>query len=360
MSIRPKASILNPELLRPSSLNSVARNPELIWLDKNENLDPLLSASNHNILLSMPAFSLYTYPEAGDLYRKLAKWTGVSSDSFILTPGSDGAIRLVFDAFVEVGDSVVHTFPTFAMYPVYSQIFGAKVHMIHYERKKNVPHLNIQELLEVIGMKKPKLVCLPNPDSPTGTVISPDVLKTVLSACESAGSVLLIDEAYHPFYQWSAVKWTEKSKNLIVARTFAKAWGVAGLRIGYAIAHPDTVSLLHKIRPMYETSTLAVDYISLLLDHSSEMEESVERINAGKKFFEKEMLLMGFTISPALGNFSHVNFGEYGPVIHAALKNKVLYRPSFDHPSLIGFSRFSVAPEAIMTKVVNWIKESLK
>jgi histidinol-phosphate aminotransferase len=283
----------------------------------------------------------------------------VSADSLLLTPGSDGAIRLAFEAFVEHGDAVVHTTPTFAMYPVYSQMFGAQVRQINYAPTADGPFLDQSAIFNALQEFKPKLLCLPNPDSPTGTILAPETLREILIACESVGTVLLVDEAYHPFHDSSVVSSTQASRNLIVARTFAKAWGVAGLRIGYAVAHPQTIALLHKLRPMYETSTLAVEFMCRMLDHSAAMIQSVARINDGKHFFENEMHSLGFGVAQTAGNFTHIAFGERGEVVHAALSGKVLYRASFDHPCLAGYSRFSVAPRAFMTQVADLIKLSI-
>ena len=89
--------------------------------------------------------------------------------------------------------------------------------------------------------------------------------------------------------------WAEASENLIVARTFAKAWGAAGLRIGYAVGNPATISLLHKMRPMYEVSTLAVECMSRMIDHRAVL-QAVARINAGKALFESRMRRLGFDV----------------------------------------------------------------
>jgi histidinol-phosphate aminotransferase len=277
-----------------------------------------------------------------------------------LTPGSDGAIGLTFEAFVEHGDFVIHTVPTFAMYPVYSQMFGASVCQIDYVPSETGPRLDSEAIVRALRQHSPKLLCLPNPDSPTGTTLAPGCLREILAACEEVGTVMLLDEAYHPFYEWSAVEWTKTSRNIVVARTFAKAWGGAGLRIGYAVAHPETIALLHKLRPMYEVSTLATTFMCEMLDHVPAMLESVARINAGKKFFVDAMRSMGLKVLPTAGNFAHVAFGDYGPAIHAALANKVLYRVAFDHPCLAGYSRFTMAPEAIMVEVVNSIKQVIE
>lgn len=359
MSIRPRNSLLNAALQRPSALNSKPRESGRLWLDKNENLDPALEAILQEVLRELPGLSLNTYPESGVLYDKLARWLGVSPEYLLLTPGSDGAIRLVFEAFVEQGDVVVHTSPTFAMYPVYCQMFGAKVHMLEYSRSEKGPRLEGGAIVDALRKHQPKLLCLPNPDSPTGTVIAPDTLSEILRVCEKLGTVLLVDEAYHPFYEWTAVPWTESSPNIIVARTFAKAWGAAGLRIGYAVAHPQTIELLHKMRPMYEVSTIAVEFMSRLIDKSSEMMRSVDRVNEGKRYFQREMESMGFNVLPSAGNFAHVNFGLHGAAVHAALAPKVYYRAGFECPSLAGYSRFSIAPKEMMEKVVNIVRRAV-
>jgi len=358
MSIRPRPSLLNPELRRPSALQSVPRGPQQLWLDKNENLDPQLMALTHEVLSSIPREVLATYPEAGMLYRKLARWVGVSPESLLLTPGSDGAIRLAFEAVVEQGDPVIHSLPTFAMYPVYSQMFGARVREIHYTPSAQGPMLDTAKIIEAVRAFKPKLLCLPNPDSPTGTTVAPEVMREILAACEAAGTLLLVDEAYHPFHESSVTSWIQSSPNLVVARTFAKAWGVAGLRIGYAVADPQTIALLHKLRPMYECSTLAIEFMCRMLDHSPAMMQSVARIKDGKNRFESRMRSLGFGVLQTAGNFMHVAFGDRGPVVHAGLAGKVLYRVVFDHPCLAGFSRFSAAPPSIMAPVADLIERA--
>lgn len=358
MSIRPRRSLSDPGLQRPHALKSIPRDPDMLWLDKNENLDPELLQVTKEVLDSLPASAIATYPEAGALYRKLGAWLGVSPESVLLTPGSDGAIRLAFEAFAEPGDAVVYTSPTFAMYPVYSQMFGVRACPLEYQRNADGPWLDPQRIVDALREHQPKLLCLPNPDSPTGTVLEPTTLRQILAVAEQTGTVLLIDEAYHPFHDWTAVPWVAESRNLVVARTFAKAWGVAGLRIGYAVGHPDTIALMHKMRPMYEVSTLATEFMARMLDREGDMLKSVARINEGKRYFVEAMRACGFDVLPTAGNFLHVAFGERSAAVHAALAGKVLYRAGFDQPCLAGYSRFSVATTPIMAKVANLIGQA--
>lgn len=360
MTIRPRPTLLDPTLQRPSALASQPRDPALIWLDKNENLDPALLEVTSAVLQQIDRSALACYPEAGELYRKLGAWAGVTPDSLLLTPGSDGAIRLVFEGFVEPGDAVFITEPTFAMYPVYAKMFGARVTAVQYQPGAQGPWLDYAALAQHVREQAPKLLCLPNPDSPTGTVAPPEAMAELLAACEAAGTVFLVDEAYHPFHAETQIRHTQTSRNLIVARTFAKAWGVAGLRIGYAAAHPETIGLLHKMRSMYEVSTLATDFMARMLDHSDAMQVSVARTLAGKEWFAAQMRGLGFEVLTAAGNFLHVRFGAAGPAVHQALQGRVLYRKGFDIPALAGYSRFSMAPQEILAPVVGLIQQAVK
>ncbi len=360
MPIRPKKALLNPQLIRPSALDSRPRSQEMLWLDKNENLDKELLAVATEVLSSIPSIALATYPDAGELYRKLGEWVDITPESLLLTPGSDGAIRLVFDAFVEKDDAVVHLRPTFAMYEVYGQMFGAKTTEIDYFATEDGPKIDTELIISVLSEKTPKLLCIANPDSPTGSVLTSDALKKILKVCEQVGTVLLLDEAYHPFFAWTGIPWTKEYKNLIIVRTFAKAWGAAGLRVGYAVAHPETSKLLHKLRPMYETSTFAIEFMTRMLDHEQAMTKSVSSINEAKIYFCKEMEKLSFKTLPTEGNFTHVAFGEKSMAMHNALKNHVLYRESFDHPCLAGFTRFSLAPKSVMKEVVKIIHGALE
>lgn len=360
MTARPRKNLLSKSLTRPETFKAVPRESSTIWLDKNENMDPLQLDVIKSICDDIDPMILSTYPEAAEAYEKLGDWLNVGPESILFTPGSDGAIRMTFEAYIDDGDSVIHTSPTFAMYPVYSKMFGAIAHELNYTRNSLGPHLAVSEVKEELARLKPKLLCLPNPDSPTGTVLAEHELIDILKVCEDTGTLLLIDEAYHPFYSWSAIDLTKSSKNIIVARTFAKAWGAAGLRVGYAVANPETISYLHKMRPMYEVSSFAVEFVAKAISHVAEMEASVKRIMEGKAYFVESLRSKGFPVIDTHANFVHVAFLDQSGSIRKALEGKVLYRHSFDQICLAGYSRFTVAPIPIMEKVINLIEKALK
>lgn len=182
-----------------------------------------------------------------------------------------------------------------------------------------------------------------------------DELRAIVEAAGEAGSLISIDEAYFPFYDKTALPWLPDYEHLIVLRSTSKAWALAGLRIGYAVAAPEIADAIQKVRPMFEINSLAVEVFLAMLDHYDAVLAAVKRLNDGKAYFRAEMDRMGFVTFPCEGNFQHVGFGEHSEKIHAALADVVLYRTDTDMPCLAGFSRFSVTTVGGFKPVVDAI-----
>lgn len=355
-----RTPVEDPVLWRPSWTDGSERNPNLLWLDKNENLDPELSAVCSKVLAEIPPRIYSTYPESQNLYRKLARSLKLEANQLLLTAGSDGAIRAVFEAFISPGDKVIHTQPTFAMYSVYSQMYGAAVTKLDYHPSSVGPTLDAEQIITSIKKVQPRLVCLPNPDSPSGTAFDPDTLQRIIVEAGNAGAVILIDEAYFPFYEHTCIETINKHPHLAVCRTFAKAWGLAGLRIGYVAAQNELVTKLHKVRPMYEVNTLSVAAIERMLDFESEMLASVRRLKEGQDYFASELQAMGFRAIKTNGNFMHVDFGSHSSQVQVALSGICLYRNNFKDPCIKDFSRFSLTTKTQFQPVVNAIRMVVK
>lgn len=353
----PRGPVADPALARPDWTRAQPRDPARLWLDKNENADPALSAVVTGVMRGLPPEAYFTYPDSAELYGKLAGWVGCEPGQLLLAAGSDGVIRSVFEAYVGEGDTVLHTVPTFAMYPVYCRIFGARAVGLDYAPSPAGPLLTAERIVAAVRAERPRLLCLPNPDSPTGTVLTLAELESILAACAEVGALMLVDEAYHPFHPVSAVPLIARHPHLVVARSTGKAWGLAGLRIGYAVASPQVALMLHKVRPMYEVNTVAVHGFARMLDHVAEMEASVARLQAGKALFLAAMEEMGFRTLRGAGNFLHVAFGERAAAVHAALEPIVYYRKDFAEPCLQGFSRFSCTTPELFAPVIDAIRK---
>ncbi len=337
-----RQAILDTTLTRPDWTKSGIRDPNLLWLDKNENTDPVMSAVIARVLDELDPGAVGVYPDCAPLYHALAEHLGVSPYQIVLAPGSDGVIGSVFRSFISPGDLVLHTNPTYQMYAVYCRMSGAATAPIEYEAGKDGPYLPPEKLISEIRARGPKLVCLPNPDSPTGTAFTPDAFASIVESALDVGAALIADEAYHPFFPQTAIPLIADYPNVIVARTFSKAWAMTGLRLGYAVTTPETAVLLHKVRPNYEVNEVGVQMaVRMIKEFEHEMLASVKRLNAGRDAFDTSMRELGFRTLGCHGSFTHVAFGEHADKVHAALKNIVLYRQNFSEPCLNGFSRFS-------------------
>lgn len=281
----PRHFLMSPELTRPDWLKMRQRNSKFLWLDKNENTDPTLRRLIDQLVGELDSSVYSIYPDNGVLYRKLGEHLNVLPEQVILTPGSDGAIRSLFEAYVAPEDVVIHVQPTFAMYTVYCQIYGAKPVVMDYQPSTIGPILDVDAFVCAIKTHQPKLVCLANPGSPTGTVLPANELRRIIEATADVSGIMLVDEAYYPFYSKTVVGWLSEYKHLVVARSFAKAWGLAGFRVGCAIGSSDVIGILHKIRPMYEVNTLAICMLEKMLDYYDEVLQSVKRLEKGKQYF---------------------------------------------------------------------------
>ncbi|GEO82175.1 pyridoxal phosphate-dependent aminotransferase [Pararhodospirillum oryzae] len=350
-----RPALHDERLQRPDWTRPAGRDGRL-RLDKNENTDLALRVLIGNLLAALPPEAALDYPDAAPVYAKLAAHLGLSPSALLFTAGSDGAIRTAYEAFLEPGDTVLMTAPSFAMYPVYARMFGARIVAVDYQPG---PLLGMEKLLAAVAEHHPRLVCLPNPDSPTGSVLSLDALDVLAQAVGREGGALLVDEAYHPFCKITALPLIDRHPHLMVARTFAKAWGLAGARIGCLVATPTTTALLHKLRPMYEVNAVGLALLDRLLDHADTVMAAVDRILDGKAWFLDQMAGRGFPVLRGEGNFLHVAFGDQAPRVHAALADKVLYRPDFSEPCLAGFSRFTAAPQSVLEPVASLVFDSL-
>ena len=355
--------IFKPELRkvqRPNWTTSQFRDVNKLWLDKNENSDKLLLKEIKKIFNQIKVAAIFSYPDLSKLYKKLAKNLKVNPKNLLLTAGSDAGIKTVFESFINEGDVVVRTNPTFAMYSVYSKIFNTKEILLDYEKTEQGPKIDLKKIIRIILRKKPKLVCLPNPDSPTGHSFSPDEIKTLLKKARKIGSLVLIDEAYYPFYSFSSEKFIKKFPNLIIARTTSKAWGLAGLRVGYVLSSINIIKEMHKVRPMYEISNVGAELFNKYMSKENLVKNSVRRLLEGKKYFIKEMSNLGFDLfKKEDGNFVHVNFKNHKEKILKKLSKKVYFRHKESHKSMVNFSRFTLTSKENFKKITKIIKKTI-
>ena len=215
------------------------------------------------------------------------------------------------------------------MYNVYAKAFDAKVSYVKYSlNNEGLLSLDVKNLLNLLK-KKPKLFCLPNPDSPTGSSLNNKLLDKIFKICEKNDCYILIDEAYHLFYKSSQIKKINTYKKLIVVKSFSKAFGLAGLRAGCIVANINTINYLKSFKQMYEINHFCsevlnniftkkgINIIQKSINDKKKWEKVLSNISQRKKIC---------TIIQSDGNFIHVNFGINKKKIINELKKICYFR----------------------------------
>lgn len=277
-----------------------------ILLDFNERTLPPSPKVLKAIQDLLKSNKLQVYPEYGDLEDKLARYAGADADQILVTNGSDQGIDLLFRTFTEADDTVIIPTPSFAMFYQSAQIMGNKILCPLY--KKEDLSFPVEELLGMIN-KSVKLIVVCNPNNPTGTLIP--IVDIEKIAQKASNAIILVDEAYFEFSAVTAVPLIKKYPNIIVTRTFSKAFGLPSLRVGYIVASKKYINELLKIRGSYDVNMIAYTAALAVLDDLKGMEKYANEVMTQAK--------------PRIEEF----FTENGITFYQSAGNFVLYRPTY-------------------------------
>ena len=233
----------------------------------------------------------------------------------------------VFEVFISGGDRVITCSPSFAMYPVYCKMFGA----IHCPIKLKVKNYDyFSELKKKIIKIKPKLVAIANPNQPIEVMLNIKQIEEICKLSQRFGSLVIIDEAYYHFNNITAQPLIKRFKNLIVVRTFSKAFGVAGMRIGYTMSNSKVIGLMLSIKPIYEINAFNMKLVRHLIKNIKVMKKYVKEIHKGRSLLNKFLMSKNIEM---IGKFSNTvlfkldNKKKVDRVIKYLFKNKFIVRP---------------------------------
>lgn len=351
-----KLNIVN----RPSWKKNHARDCKKLWLDKNENPDIYLCNKIKSIIQKIPPHSIFGYPDLNFIYERLSSILKVHKKNLLLCNGSDGGIRATFDCFVNQSDKVLIPSPTFAMYNVYAKLFKTRLLSFKYLLKNDKFIFDINNFLQIIKKKRPRLICLANPDSPSGTVLKKNQVLQIIKTAKKIKSIVLIDEAYYPFCNITLKDEVNKHKNLIVVRSLSKSWALAGLRIGFILSNEKIIKYMTSSKPMYEIGGLQTYILSNLITkkYYLNVKKSVKDLNASKKKFIS--LLDKFNKVNYINthsNFIHVQLGKNRKKIIKEIK-KFAYIRDVQSKILKKYSRITITRYKFLKKIFNIIKKN--
>jgi histidinol-phosphate aminotransferase len=327
---------------------------DALRLDFNENT---FSPSPKVIerLRQITAEGLTKYPEREGVERIAAAHFGLQADQVLLTNGVDEAIHLVCAAFLEEDDEAIICTPTFFMYEVSARMMTAHLTRVQADASLDFPY---QRFLAAITPRT-KLIIVASPNNPTGAVVSRDHLLAICAAAPQA--VVMVDEAYYHFFGETLFADVGKVPNLLVARTFSKAYGLANLRIGLLVGNAALMKFVRKVCSPYNVNGVALDCLPVALADDAYVAWYAEQVNAGRARMMDGLRALGVDFFPSHANFVLMKIGpKHTELVKAMRARGVLLRDRSTDPGCDGFVRITIGVEEHVTRGLAALKESLQ
>ena len=303
----------------------------IVKLASNENPLGMSPKARQAILDAVDDLARYPDGNAFDLKSALSRRFGIPQDGVVIGNGSNDLLELVAGAFLRPGTSSVYSQHAFAVYPLATQSRGAEGIVVP---AKNFGH-DLDRMLKAITPDT-RLVFVANPNNPTGTFLSPGEIERFLSAVPPS-VVVVLDEAYNEYLpeslRFDSVRWLDRYENLVITRTFSKAYGLAGLRVGYGLMRGPVADLLNRVRQPFNVNSLALCAALAALGDQDFVARSWALNQAGMKQIEAGLGELGIGWIPSAGNFISFALPDVdgkpgaGAVYMSLLKQGVIVRP---------------------------------
>ncbi len=344
--LKPAATIHNVQQYHPPLSGRCG-----LRLDFNENTEGC-SPRVLERLRNITADELARYPEREPVERTIAQWLGLAPEQAMLTNGVDEAIHLLCETYLQPGDEVIITVPTFGMYEVAVSATGARVRSVPAGPDFCFP---ISQMLAAITPQT-RLIAIANPNNPTGTVATEEDLLTIVN--RASGAAVLIDEAYYDFYRRTLVNELSKYPNLFVTRTFSKAYGIAGLRMGVLCGHASQMEFVRRMASPYNVNGVALACLPVALEDQDYVTSYVQAVRRGRNRLQEELRACGIPFWPSEANFVLANFGEQRQAFTAAMRALgILVRDRNNDPGCSGCVRITVGTEAHTDRLITALRK---
>jgi histidinol-phosphate aminotransferase len=305
-------------------------------LDFNENT---LGASPRVVarLREFDADQLTCYPEREPVEWLTARFLGVQPEEVLLTNGVDEAIQLLCRTYLDAGDQALVVVPTFAMYELSAASTGAEVISVPTLSNFRFPTESLIERIQPAT----RLIAIANPNNPTGAVASSEGLIRV--ACAAPNAAVLIDEAYFDFYGETLLEEIRALPNLFVARTFSKAYGMAGLRVGVLVGNADQMGMVRKAASPYNVNAVALACLPTALKDQDFVQRYVAEVQSGRERLQAALRALGVGYWPSRANFVLAYFGSNAQQFVGAMASRgILVRDRSSDPGCAGCVRITV------------------
>ena len=327
---------------------------DALRLDFNENT---FAASPKVIerLRQVTAEGLTKYPEREGVERVTAAHFGLDANQVLLTNGVDEAIHLLCAAFLEEEDEAMICTPTFFMYEVSARMMTDHLIRVQTDESLEFPY---ERFLAAITPRT-KLIMVASPNNPTGATISRDQLLAICAAAPHA--VVMVDEAYYHFFGETLLPDIGKVPNLVVARTFSKAYGLAYLRMGMLAGPADLMKYARKVSSPYNVNGIALDCLPVALADEDYLQWYIEQVRVGRDRMMEGLRELCIPFFPSAANFVLMNIGAKHKDLVAAMRaHGVLLRDRSADPGCDGFVRITIGVEEHVTRGLEALKICLQ
>ena len=288
-------------------------------------------------LRSLDADAMARYPEREPVEADVGAFLGLDAAQVLLTNGVDEAIHLLCSTYLEPGDEAIVVVPTFAMYAIFAASEGARVVQVLSGEDFSFP---LKELLARIS-ERTRLIAVANPNNPTGAAVACEVLIQVARAAPQAA--LLVDEAYFEFHGETVLSHASWPSNLFVARTFSKAYGLAGLRIGILTGDSREIAMVRRVASPYNVNAVALAVLPEAMRDQEYVKKYVAEVQHGRGMLERELRTLGLHYWPSRANFVLVRVGPaHAEFVQAFRARGILVRSRNSDPGCEGCVRLTV------------------
>jgi histidinol-phosphate aminotransferase len=327
-AIKPRPAVA---AMAPYSPPTAGRADKL-RLDFNENTVGCSPRVVKALKERLDASRLAVYPEYGTAKQAIAAYFGVKPEQFVFTNGTDEAIQVLVNTYVDDGQEVLLLKPSYAMYRFYAEVAGAAITEIAYQPPDM--EFPLRQVLEAITPRT-RAIMLANPNNPTGTGVSLLGIERILHRARKA--VVMVDEAYYEFSGVTALTEIERVPNLFVCRTFSKVFGMAAMRLGCLFSHQANIPFLRKAQSPYSVNSVAIEAAQAAIEDTAYVQNYVAEVLAARELLCLGLEKLGIRYVPSSANFVLGDFGKRAIEVRDALRGRgILVRDrSYEAPGCV-------------------------
>ncbi len=301
-------------------------------LDLNENPEGLPQNFIDKVMQNITSEFVAQYPETMEFTKVLADYLGTDIEHICLTNGSAEGIRQIIEAFTSVNGRIVGVTPTYAMFEVYSKMYGRNFVPVHYTEDLQMPVNNIVEKLT----PETQLLILLNPNNPMGNTYTDDEFQQILDVAKYNEITILIDEAYMYFYPHSFIEYALNQEHIFVTRTFSKLFSLAGCRLGYVVGWAEGIKMVQKLCTPHNVNAFAMKFAKEIIKTPEIIDELIRLQKEGKEYLIKSLEEHGYTFNAKEGNFIFIKPKTNADILVKRMKEEGILIKSYSGIGLLG------------------------